>query len=113
MRMWMVNPATMCRAHLLGEHRELHALCGMIRKGISLQGYIDKDLIEPQHIVARHEQLVREMERRGYNHQSPIDAPYSELTHDIDRAASARELFRRCSACRELAGAWYYALMWN
>jgi len=73
---------------------------------------IDKDLIEPQDIVARHEQLVREMKRRGYNHHSPIDMPYHEISHDIDRAASARELFRRCENCRQLAADWEKMLMW-
>ncbi|HEX6642404.1 MAG TPA: pyrimidine dimer DNA glycosylase/endonuclease V, partial [Thermoanaerobaculia bacterium] len=26
MRIWDVDPAELCRAHLLGEHRELHAI---------------------------------------------------------------------------------------
>lgn len=30
-RMWCVNPHSLCREHLLGEHNELHKLVGGIR----------------------------------------------------------------------------------
>ena len=33
--MWMVDPRFMCRAHILGEHRECHALIGTILQSIN------------------------------------------------------------------------------
>ena len=72
MRMWMIDPKKMCDQHLLGEHVELHMLVGSIKKGISLNGYVRNGLIEPKSIIKRHEQLAKEMKRRGMNHRSPL-----------------------------------------
>ena len=99
----MVDPATMCREHLLGEHREMHALVGIINSGISIQGYLDKDLLEPQHIAERHRYLVVEMLCRGYNHHSPLKPITAHVEpFEIDREAADVELRRRCAACRNL-----------
>ena len=101
MRMWLgVKPKELCRAHLLGEHRELHAFTGILRKGHSVEGY--RGLINPNMILARHEALVREMLARGYNHWSPLHS-LPELLPDlgrVDPAKSRRELFQRCAQCR-------------
>lgn len=102
--MWLVDPHVMCRSHLLGEHRELHALVGIIQSGKCLDGYIDKGLIETDYIQARHEELVAEMQNRGYNHQSPLD--YNDLDDhlqlgSVDDVANLQELRRRCAACKE------------
>ena len=103
MRMWMVDPKILCRQHLLGEHNELHKLVGSIRKSKSLKGYLDQNIIEPESIIERHTELVWEMLRRGYNHQSPLpkfditDIPKTKVS--IDK--SYDDLFNRCSACYE------------
>ena len=73
MRMWMVNPKIMCKNHLLGEHREIHTFIGTLKRNISINGYINNDLLEPISIYNRHEELVREMKRRGYNHNSDLN----------------------------------------
>lgn len=107
MRMWNVEPKIICRKHLLGEHVELHMLVGSINKGKSLHGFAVDRLIEPKKIVERHEQLVAEMQRRGYNHSSPLQefslehlSPYIQnVTVDTDH--SLRELLKRCPLCLE------------
>jgi len=106
--MWMVDPAIMCRKHLLGEHVELHMLIGTIKKGVSIRGYVEKGLVEPFHIHLRHSQLVEEMEKRGYKHLSMIENPVDliklgskELNAVVDREESLKELLRRCSECRD------------
>jgi hypothetical protein len=100
--MWLVDPKIMCRQHLLGEHVELHMLVGTIRHGISIDGYVDAGLVETHNIAKRHEQLVEEMERRGYNHKSEL--AYSDTLHRgrVPRRASRAELLRRCPNCRQL-----------
>lgn len=102
MRMWMVNPKLMCRKHLLGEHVELHMLVGSIKRGQSLQGFVDNGLIDTAKIQKRHDDLVKEMERRGYNHKSPL--VYKDKLHigKVDSKHSLNELSRRCESCREL-----------
>lgn len=104
MRMWMVHPGFMCRKHLLGEHVELHMLVGHLNKGRRLGRYVEHDLVEPTLIWQRH-QLVLEMERRGYNHKSPLpeySTGYLDCTeyyNKIDRDRARVELERRCGDC--------------
>lgn len=107
MRMWMVPPQHMCRQHLLGEHVEIHMLVGSLSRNKSIQGFIDKGLIEPMAIVARHDEIVQEMSRRGYNHRSPlprfitIPRKYFEARVDVDQ--SWADLIHRCDECCDLA----------
>ena len=97
----MVDPRLMCRKHLLGEHVELHMLVGSLRKGISLEGFFENKLIELHNVERRHAQLVREMERRGFRHASPLIVKCKRAGR-IDRRANLIELARRCRHCREL-----------
>jgi len=76
MRVWDVSPKKLCRKHLLGEHRELHALWIILtegRKGYSKHPETLRWVGKLAALYRRHEDLVREMERRGYNHKSPLD----------------------------------------
>lgn len=100
MRMWMCDPALMCRKHLLGEHRELHALVGMHRLNKSFDGYLAKNLLELHNIGPRHTAIAAEMTRRGYNHQSPLTDPMIPPTGMVNAADSIDELYRRCDDCR-------------
>ena len=100
MRMWMLPPSIMCRKHLLGEHVEMHMLVGTLQKGISVQGYIDNQLVELEHIRARHQELVEEMIERGYNHKSPLP-DYPEVSGGVvNREENLRDLANRCPDCR-------------
>jgi hypothetical protein len=106
LRMWMVNPKHMCRQHLLGEHRECHNFFGTLCRHISIKGYLDKGELDPRLLIERHDELVREMLRRGWNHYSPIDTvdySYVQLPDHccIDKDKSRDLLFSRCERCRE------------
>lgn len=106
MRMWMVDPKIMCRNHLLGEHRELHAIAGLIRKKKSLDGYLSEGLIDPRLLQSRHLALSKEMSQRGYYDAESIgvlDLSYLRLEDRpyVDAEESLRILLSRCSACTE------------
>ena len=76
MRIWDISPAKLCKNHLLGEHRELHAIWAVItenKKGYSKHPETIRWMGKLKALYLRHEQLVKEMKRRGYNHQSPLD----------------------------------------
>lgn len=103
MRMWMVDPRKMCSQHLLGEHVELHMLVGSLRKGTSLAGFVSNGLIEVHSVRARHEQLVREMTRRGYRHRSPLPSFTARRLGRVVRKKSHADLLDRCEDCRALA----------
>ena len=104
MRMWLVNPETMCRKHLLGEHYELHMLSGSLLKGRSIQGHLEKGNLEPSLLHTRHSELVGEMTRRGMHHRSPLPAidVSSWGSGYVDPTTAEAELRRRCGVCREL-----------
>ncbi len=99
MRMWMVNPRIMCRQHLLGEHVEHHMFVGTIQRGIGLSGYLENNLLEMESLATRHDELVVEIEARGYRHRSPLPAVSPPFHGKIDREASLAELIRRCPIC--------------
>ena len=76
MRIWDLEPEKLCRQHLLGEHRELHALWTILTEG--KQGYFrhPETLRWKRKLKAlynRHQAQVNEMTARGYNHHSPLD----------------------------------------
>lgn len=105
MRMWMVDPKILCKQHLLGEHVETHMFKGHIERKKSIQGYIANNCVEVKSIVNRHAELVEEIKRRGYNHNSELNRiQYEHLSrtdqeYNIDRAASQQELLKRCPRC--------------
>lgn len=77
MRIWDVPPEILCRQHLLGEHRELHALWTILtndRRGYARHPETLRWRGKLAALYARHEALVAEMARRGYRHASPLDS---------------------------------------
>jgi len=76
MRIWDLEPQILCRQHLLGEHRELHAIWSVLvngKAGYSLHPETLRWRGKLKALYNRHEELVKEMQRRGYNHNSPLD----------------------------------------
>jgi len=81
MRIWDLEPELLCRQHLLGEHRELHGLWAILTEGKRGYARHPETLRWQGKLKAlywRHEQLVAEMGRRGYRHQTPL--PVDEAT---------------------------------
>lgn len=100
MRMWAVNPKLLCQKHLCGEHVEMHMFAGTLSKGKSIQGYLDKNLVNPSQIKSRHDELAKEMERRKYNHTSPLDLDCCNLVNSpISIPHNRAELIKRCPEC--------------
>ena len=103
MRMWMVDPKKMCRKHLLGEHVEIHMMVGTLLKGRSIDGFLERGLLEPQSARKRHDALAAEMQARGYKHCSPLPQfPSNKPVARVVQERSEAELAARCPACRKL-----------
>ena len=99
----MVDPAAMCRRHLLGEHVEIHMLAGSLRRGRSIAGHLAAGQLEPAVMGQRHRALAAEMRRRGYRHASPLAVPpYAAVLGKflVDVARSRKDLAARCGECR-------------
>lgn len=74
-RIWDIEPCRLCRQHLLGEHRELHAIWSILtqkKKGYSRHPETQRWRGKLKALFLRHNDLVGEMIRRGYSHSSPL-----------------------------------------
>jgi len=100
MRMWGVKPELLCMQHLLGEHVEMHMFVGTIKRGISIDGYLENGLIDTDKIQERHDALAAEIERRGGNHKSPLEFEDPHNAQSINVDDNLKELARRCENCR-------------
>jgi hypothetical protein len=77
MRVWDVPSQELCRAHLLGEHRELHAIWTILtqdKTGYRNHPETKRWAGKQAALFNRHEELTGEMTRRGYRHRSDLDA---------------------------------------
>jgi hypothetical protein len=75
MRIWDIEPERLCRQHLLGEHRELHALWVILtegKKGFARHPETARWRGKLKALYKRHQALAAEMERRGYRHHTPL-----------------------------------------
>src|SRR2546426_10786158 len=75
MRVWDISPKKLCRNHLLGEHRELHASWSVIVNGKKGYAHHPETLRwkgKLKALYGRHEALVVEMSNRGYRHHSSL-----------------------------------------
>lgn len=90
MRIWDIHPKQLCRKHLLAEHRELHGLWNILTKHKGKGGYSRHPetlrwVGKTKALYLRHEALVTEFSRRGYNHRTPLDSSLAKgkATQDI------------------------------
>ena len=76
MRIWDLPPKILCRKHLLGEHLELHCIWTIVTEGRKGYAHHPETLRWRGNLKAlynRHDELVKEMKNRGYQHKSKLD----------------------------------------
>jgi hypothetical protein len=77
MRIWDIPPYKLCRNHLLGEHRELHAIWSILindKKGYSHHPETLRWKEKLKALYIRHNKITEEMIKRGYQHKSPLNS---------------------------------------
>jgi len=80
---------------------------GSLVKGISLKGYVEKNLFEMSSLQTRHDALVQEMEKRYITHNSPLSRGGDQVVSSqirnskIDRARAEADLLNRCPECKK------------
>lgn len=89
MRVWDIHVKHLCRKHLLGEHRELHGLWNILTKHGGKGGYSNHPetkrwVGKTGALYKRHEEIVKEMKNRRYNHQSQLDKKLAKGEIDQD-----------------------------
>jgi len=108
MRIWDLEPDRLCRQHLLGEHRELHALWAILtegKKGFARHPETARWRGKLRALYLRHEGLVAEMARRGYRHATPLPASQAtgaavQTEYKDAPAAQRRMLQAKGCGCR-------------
>ncbi len=76
MRIWDIPVSSLCRQHLLAKHRELHAIWDIItknKKGYSRHPEVLRWQGKTKALFQRHQEQVQEMEKRKYQHRSPLN----------------------------------------
>jgi hypothetical protein len=109
-RIWDLEPDVLCDRHLLGEHRELHGVWSILTTG--KRGYANHPETlrwggRLKALYVRHDGLVKEMKRRGFEHRSPLDSELAtgairqtELLESIERQRERLRL-RDCPCFRD------------
>ena len=88
MRIWDISSKKLCRNHLLGEHRELHAIWAILTKGKKGYSRHPETLRwkgKLRALFLRHKDIVSEMNKRGYRHKSNLDGNLGRGSKKQDR----------------------------
>jgi Pyrimidine dimer DNA glycosylase len=102
-RIWDLDPGALCDRHLLGEHRELHAIWTVLTTGRRGYAHHPETLRWRGRLAAlyaRHEAEVAEMTRRGFRHASPLDAALATGAAEQTEVVDSLEAQRRRLATR-------------
>ena len=107
MRIWDIPVSSLCRKHLLGEHRELHGLWNILTRHNGEGGYSKHPETlrwrgKLRALYDRHEVLVAEMNKRGFSHHSSLEtalATGSEEQDEFIHTVTEQEGILRARSC--------------
>lgn len=107
MRMWMVDPCILCDKHLKGEFVEHFMFVGTFKRKLRIQGYVQKNLVEPLSLLDRFDLLKNEMIRRNFNATKELDFELCLLDYlkkewlfnQVNIVNALDDLIRRCEVC--------------
>lgn len=82
-------------------HQEAGTLLNHPHGEAIVEGHARKGQVDVALLEMRHDQLVDEMEKRGFNHDSPFEYDISEYEDmgDIDVDEKIADLRERCDDC--------------
>ncbi|MDQ3873457.1 MAG: pyrimidine dimer DNA glycosylase/endonuclease V [Thermoproteota archaeon] len=75
MRVWDIEANVLCNNHLLGEHREIHAIWTILTENKKGYSHHPETLRWRGKLLAlynRHEAVASQMRERGFNHKSAL-----------------------------------------
>jgi len=96
MRVWDIEPKYLCRPHLLGEHRELHAVWKILTVNNGVGGYAKHPETlrwngRLKALFSYHDRIVAEMKNRGYKHNTPLDKKLAKGKEKQDKFVNTLE----------------------
>ena len=81
MRIWDIDVGRLCRKHLVAEHAEIHAAWSIITSDEKVRGAhpeVERWRGRLLALYRRHQAVAQEMRRRGFAHQSELQARLAE-----------------------------------
>lgn len=99
MRMTMVPVLMLCNKHLHMEHHNTHEVSQAIQSRKPITKLAKQGLIEPQNVYQRHQEVMDELERRGFAHNSPMGKVMCKAVGIVDVKQSMAELYESCPEC--------------
>jgi hypothetical protein len=102
-RIWDLDTTVLCDQHLLGGHRELHAIWSILTTGKRGYAHHPETLRWRGRLAAlyaRHDAEVREMALRGFHHRSPLDSELAAGIKEQTDLLDSREAQRARLAAR-------------
>jgi hypothetical protein len=94
MRIWDLPAKDLCKNHLLGEHRELHAIWNILtqnKKGYSHHPETLRWQGKLAALYQRHQEEVLAMKARGYQHHSPLDKSLAKGKERQDKFLNSKK----------------------
>ncbi len=110
MRIWDIDPKKLCRNHLLGEHRELHALWSILingKKGYRNHPETKRWVGKEKALFIRHRRLAAEIKSRGYRHQSFLDEKFAfgdSSQNEFINSKTEQKMILKNKKCRCFSG---------
>ena len=110
MRVWDIHPGYLSRSSLLGQHAEIHGIFNTIveeKKGYSRHPETVRWSRCPGKLATRHDLTVKEMELRGFKHNSPcsfLTESERQKTDYIDNPARQFQILKEKYSKRPQAG---------
>lgn len=109
--MWLGIPVEkLCNQHLLGLHSELHQEAGTIENHphgeAIVRGHWKLGQVDTTQINKRHQETAEELQKRGYEHKSPltytdsVQLPASIIGFPIKKF-NLIKLTSRCQKCKK------------
>jgi hypothetical protein len=83
-------------------------ISGSINKKKSLKGFAENNCLQLSSLKKRHDEIAKEMNKRGMNHKSPLEVPNvaylssKEIFSFVNQKKSYQEIKKRCDNCRKI-----------
>jgi hypothetical protein len=106
MRVWDIETRMLCNSHLLGEHREIHAIWTILTENKKGYSHHPETLRWKGKLLAlynRHEVVACEMTNRGFNHKSNLKkelATGSNIQLDFVDQPAKQQIILKNKGCK-------------
>ena len=99
--MYNLYPTLLCDRHLLKEHMDIHMFKRALDLKVDICQEIKEGKIETHNLIKRHNELMVEIEARGYIHNTPIGKGEYKEQGKVDKTKVVAYLAIFCEDCKK------------